>query len=106
MELFIFACFHAAENGQPAAVARLRHCDEVVAPSRAREQSCVAIQAYCSVRDPQLFYIHLPSRTHCSVAITQLFYVHSRWKDAAAFIRASRRTAPHRPVHYAGYRRH
>ena len=63
MELFIFARFHAAE-GQAASVAAAL-C-EVVAPSR-EEPGCLAIQAYGSVRDPLLFYIH------------------SRWNDEAAF---------------------
>ena len=63
MEVFIFARFHAAEGQAAAVAAALR---EVVGPSRA-EPGCVAIEAYCSVRDPLLFYTH------------------SRWKDAAAF---------------------
>jgi len=39
---------------------------DVLAPSR-EEPGCLSIQAFRSVRDPQLFYIH------------------SRWKNEAAF---------------------
>jgi quinol monooxygenase YgiN len=62
-ELFIFARFHAKE-GRQAAVALALH--EVVASTR-QEQGCLLIQAFESIRDPQLFYIH------------------SRWIDEAAF---------------------
>lgn len=63
MELFIFVRFHARENQQDAVATALR---EVVPPTRA-EPGCRAIGAYCSTRDPRLFYIH------------------SRWADEAAF---------------------
>jgi quinol monooxygenase YgiN len=63
MELFTFARFHARADHVADVAAALR---EVVAPTR-REQGCLAIQAYRSVRDPRLFYIH------------------SRWADEAAF---------------------
>lgn len=63
VELFIFACFHAREGREAAVAAALR---DVVGPSR-EEPGCLAISAYRSTRDPQLFYIH------------------SRWVDEAAF---------------------
>lgn len=63
MELFIFARFHALEGQEAAVAAALR---DVVGPSRA-EPGCLAIAAYRSVRDPQLFWLH------------------SRWIDEAAF---------------------
>jgi quinol monooxygenase YgiN len=63
MELFIFARFHAREGQQDEVAAALR---DVVAPTRA-EPGCRAIEAYRSIRDPRLFYIH------------------SCWTDEAAF---------------------
>lgn len=63
MELFIFARFHAREGQEEAVAALLR---EQVGPVRA-EPGCLAINAYRSVRDPRLFWIH------------------SRWTDQAAF---------------------
>jgi len=63
MQLFIFARFHAREGQQGSVAAALR---DVVGPSRA-EAGCLAIEAYRSTRDPQLFYIH------------------SRWRDEEAF---------------------
>jgi quinol monooxygenase YgiN len=63
MELFIFARFHAREGHEAAVAAALR---EVVAPS-GEEQGCLGIQAYRSIRDPRLFYVH------------------SRWTDETAF---------------------
>jgi quinol monooxygenase YgiN len=63
MELFIFARFHAREGHEPAIEAVLREQTEAVR----EEQGCLAIQAYRSIRDPRLFYIH------------------SRWTDEAAF---------------------
>jgi quinol monooxygenase YgiN len=65
MELFIFARFHAREGQQDAVAAALR---DVIPPTRA-EPGCRAVEAYCSTRDPLLFYIH------------------SRWEDEAAFDR-------------------
>jgi quinol monooxygenase YgiN len=65
MELFIFARFHARE-GQEAAVAEVLH--EVSGPTRA-EPGCLFQDAYRSVRDPRLFYVH------------------SRWRDEQAFDR-------------------
>jgi quinol monooxygenase YgiN len=63
MELFIFARFHAREGEEAAVAAALR---DVVVPTRA-EPGCLAIDAFRSVRDPRLFYIH------------------SRWIDERAF---------------------
>jgi len=63
MELFIFARFHARPGHEGAVAETLR---DVLAPSR-EEPGCLSIQAFRSVRDPQLFYIH------------------SRWKNEAAF---------------------
>ena len=63
MELFIFARFHAKQGREGAVAAALR---EVVVPSR-EEAGCLGIQAFRSIRDPGLFYIH------------------SRWTDESAF---------------------
>jgi len=63
MELFIFARFHARQGQEEAVAALLR---EQVGPVRA-EPGCLAINAYRSVRDAQLFWIH------------------SRWTDQEAF---------------------
>jgi quinol monooxygenase YgiN len=59
----LFARFHARpghEDGVRAAIL------DVLAPTRA-EPGCLSIQAFRSLRDARLFYIH------------------SRWKDEAAF---------------------
>jgi quinol monooxygenase YgiN len=61
--LFIFARFHACEGQHEAVAEALR---TVIAPTR-KEPGCLAIDAFQSVRDPRLFYIH------------------SRWVDEAAF---------------------
>jgi quinol monooxygenase YgiN len=61
--LHIFARFHTKEGLQAAAAAALR---EVVAATR-EEHDCLGIDAFGSIRDPRLFYVH------------------SRWKDEAAF---------------------
>ena len=63
MELFIFARFYARPDAESAVADALR---EVLAPS-SEEPGCLSIQAFRSIRDPRLFYIH------------------SRWKDEAAF---------------------
>lgn len=63
MEFFIFARFHAREGQEDALAALLL---EQVGPVRV-EPGCLAINAYRSVRDPRLFFIH------------------SRWTDQAAF---------------------
>jgi len=54
MELFIFARFHAREGHEAAVAAVLR-----AQIQRAREEpGCLGIQAFRSIRDPRLFYIH------------------------------------------------
>jgi len=63
MELYIFARFHAEDGHAAALAAALR---AILAPTRA-EPGCLAIDAFRSLRDPGLFYIH------------------SRWIDEAAF---------------------
>lgn len=63
MELFIFARFHALPGNEDEVEEAVL---EVLRPSR-DEPGCLSIQAFRSVRDPRLFYIH------------------SRWKDEAAF---------------------
>ncbi len=54
MELFIFARFHAIAGSENAVREAL---DAVVRPSR-EEAGCLNIHAFCSIRDPGLFYIH------------------------------------------------
>jgi quinol monooxygenase YgiN len=62
-EFFIFARFHAREgNDDEVAVV----INDVIEPTRA-ELGCVEHDAYRSIRDPRLFFIH------------------SRWVDEAAF---------------------
>jgi quinol monooxygenase YgiN len=61
--LFIFARFHAREGQDEAVAEALR---TVMAPTR-KEPGCLAIDAFQSIRDPRLFFIH------------------SRWVDQAAF---------------------
>jgi quinol monooxygenase YgiN len=63
MEMFLFARFHALP-GKEAEVQRAILA--VLEPSRA-EPGCLDIQAFRSLRDPRLYYIH------------------SRWRDEAAF---------------------
>jgi quinol monooxygenase YgiN len=63
MELFIFARFHVREGNEAVAEAVLREQIEGVR----LELGCLAINAYRSIGDPRLFYIH------------------SRWTDEAAF---------------------
>jgi quinol monooxygenase YgiN len=62
-EMYFFARFHARPGNERAVAGALL---DVLAPSR-EEPGCVSIQAYRSIRDPRLFYIH------------------SRWKRDAAF---------------------
>ena len=63
MEITIFARFHALEGKEAAVASELRD-----AAIRVRaEPGCLGIEAYRSVRDPRLFWIH------------------SRWVDEAAF---------------------
>ncbi|HTW69611.1 MAG TPA: putative quinol monooxygenase [Acetobacteraceae bacterium] len=73
-ELFIFARFHA-HHGQDKMVADALRT--VIAPTR-EEPGCLAINAFQSVRDSRLFYIH------------------SRWVDEAAF--ETHATLPHTVV--------
>ncbi|MBV8567690.1 MAG: antibiotic biosynthesis monooxygenase [Methylobacteriaceae bacterium] len=63
MELFIFARFRARMGQEEALDATLRQ----QVPAVRTEPGCLAIDAYRSVRDPRLFFIH------------------SRWVDQAAF---------------------
>jgi quinol monooxygenase YgiN len=63
MELFIFARFHALPGRETDVDATLRR---VIAPTR-QEPGCLNINAFRSIRDEGLFYIH------------------SRWVDEAAF---------------------
>jgi quinol monooxygenase YgiN len=63
MNLFNFARFHAKEGMADAVAALLR---AQIEPVRA-EPGCIEMDAYCSTRDPRLFYIH------------------SRWADEDAF---------------------
>jgi quinol monooxygenase YgiN len=63
VELFIFARFHARPGQEDAVAEALR---DVLGPSR-EEEGCQSIQAFRSIRDPGLFYIH------------------SRWTNEAAF---------------------
>ena len=63
MELVIFARFHVREGNEATAAQVLRRQTEGVR----KEHGCLDIQAYRSIRDPRLFYIH------------------SRWVDEAAF---------------------
>lgn len=63
MEMFVFARFHARPGNEGAVAEAML---ENLPPTRA-EPGCLGIQAYRSIRDPQLFYIY------------------SRWQDEAAF---------------------
>ena len=80
MELFIFARFHAREGDEAAVAAALR---DVVVPTRA-EPGCLAINAFRSVRDPRLFYIH--SRWIDETA----FDIHAELPHTVAFLAAGR----------------
>lgn len=64
-ELVIFARFHALPGKEDALAAELR---DAVARVRV-EQGCISIEAYRSVRDPRLFWLH------------------ARWTDETAFDR-------------------
>jgi len=64
-ELVIFARFHAIAGKEDALAAELR---DTVARVRV-EPGCISIEAYRSVRDPRLFWLH------------------ARWTDEAAFDR-------------------
>ena len=63
MELDVFVRFYALPGKETDAAEALR---EVLGPSRG-EPGCLRIDAFRSLRDPRLFYIH------------------SKWKDEPAF---------------------
>ena len=63
MELFIFARFYARPDQEDSVEAALH---KVIAPTR-QEAGCLSINAFRSIRDARLFYIH------------------SRWVNEAAF---------------------
>ena len=63
MEIFIFARFHAIP-GNEAALQEALH-DAVIASRK--EEGCLGIDSFHSIREPQIFYIH------------------SHWKDETAF---------------------
>jgi quinol monooxygenase YgiN len=71
MEIHIFARFHARAGHERAVDEAIRE----VLPETAAESDCLGIQAFRSLRDERLFFIH------------------SRWKDEAAFERHA--TLPH-----------
>jgi quinol monooxygenase YgiN len=54
MEIHIFARFHARAGNETAIAEALA---EVLAPTH-DEPGCLGIQAFRSIRDSQLFYIH------------------------------------------------
>src|ERR1700733_907349 len=53
-ELFIFARFHARPGNEQAVAEAVA---STLGPTRA-EAGCLSIQAFHSIRDPRLFYIH------------------------------------------------
>ena len=63
VEIYVFVRFRA----QPAKAAALEEALRDVVPASGKEEGCLNIHAFRSIRDPQVFYIH------------------SRWKDEAAF---------------------
>jgi quinol monooxygenase YgiN len=63
MNLFIFARFYARQGQEGALEEAIR---TVIGPTRA-EAGCLSINAFRSIRDPRLVYIH------------------SRWTDETAF---------------------
>jgi quinol monooxygenase YgiN len=54
MQLYIFARFYARSGNEAAVEQAIR---DVLAPAR-EEAGCLSINAFRSVRDPRLFYIH------------------------------------------------
>jgi quinol monooxygenase YgiN len=62
-DFYIFARFHAKEGQQDTVAASIH---EVLGSTR-KEPGCLSIDAFGSIRDPRLFYVH------------------SRWQDEAAF---------------------
>jgi quinol monooxygenase YgiN len=63
MEIFIFARFHARAGRER----EVGEAIQAVLPPTAAESGCLGVQAFRSIRDERLFFIH------------------SRWKDEAAF---------------------
>lgn len=76
MELFIFARFHAAAGNENAVAEAL---DAVVRPSR-EEPGCLSINAFRSIRDPGLFYIHSRWRNE------DAFEIHAKLPHTVRFI--------------------
>jgi quinol monooxygenase YgiN len=54
MELYIFGRFHASPGNEAALADAIAN---VLAPTR-EEAGCIGVQAFRSIRDPRLFYIH------------------------------------------------
>jgi quinol monooxygenase YgiN len=54
MEIFIFGRFHARPGNEEAVADAIAN---VLGPTRV-EPGCIGIQAFRSIRDPRLFYIH------------------------------------------------
>ena len=67
MTLYIFARFHARKNKEDAVRKALA---EVVPPS-SQESGCIEIHAFCSTRDPRLFYIHSRWKTKLTFSVTR-----------------------------------
>jgi quinol monooxygenase YgiN len=63
MEIYIFTRF----NPRPGKAAAFEEALREVVPASRKEEGCLNIHAFRSIRDPQIFYVH------------------SRWKDEAAF---------------------
>jgi len=63
MEIYVFVRFHA----QPGKADALEEALCKVVPASRKEEGCLNIHAFRSIRDPQVFHID------------------SRWKDEAAF---------------------
>jgi quinol monooxygenase YgiN len=63
MQIYIFTRFQA----QPGKVAAFEEALREVVPASRKEEGCLNIHAFRSIRDPHVFYIH------------------SRWRDEAAF---------------------
>jgi len=54
VELYIFGRFHARSGNEEAVASSI---NDVLIPTR-QEAGCLSVQAFRSIRDPQLFYIH------------------------------------------------
>lgn len=85
MELFIFARFHAQPDKQSALEDLLR---EQVPKTRA-EPGCLSIDAYRSVRDPGLFWIHSRWTDEAS------FEIHADLANTVSFVAAAERLIDH-----------